>query len=257
MIDDIKISNAILRRGFKELQEATDSEVVIVGAGPSGLSASYYLAKDNINVTIFERALKPGGGMPGGGIGLPVIVVQKEGLEILGEFGISHQSSEEKGYYTADSLESTAKLVAKAIDKGVRIINLMTVEDVMVRDDQVCGVVINRTPIKMAELLIDPLSIRARFVVDATGHDTEVVKTLLKRKNLKLNTPSGGIEGEGPMWADVGEKNILSDTREVFPNLYVAGMAATAVFGSPRMGPIFGGMLLSGKKVAKLIKERL
>jgi len=34
-------------------------------------------------------------------------------------------------------------------------------------------------------------------------------------------------------------------------------MAANAVFGAPRMGPIFGGMLLSGQKVARLIAERL
>jgi thiamine thiazole synthase len=43
----------------------------------------------------------------------------------------------------------------------------------------------------------------------------------------------------------------------VFPGLFVAGMAANATFGGPRMGPIFGGMLLSGEKVAMLIKERL
>jgi ribulose 1,5-bisphosphate synthetase/thiazole synthase len=29
-------------------------------------------------------------------------------------------------------------------------------------------------------------------------------------------------------------------------------MAANAVFGGPRMGAIFGGMLLSGKKIAEL-----
>ena len=37
---------------------------------------------------------------------------------------------------------------------------------------------------------------------------------------------------------------------------YVCGMAASAVSGTPRMGPIFGGMLLSGKKVADLIIEK-
>jgi len=30
-------------------------------------------------------------------------------------------------------------------------------------------------------------------------------------------------------------------------------MAANAAFGGPKMGHVFGGMLLSGKKVAELI----
>jgi thiamine thiazole synthase len=34
-------------------------------------------------------------------------------------------------------------------------------------------------------------------------------------------------------------------------------MSANATFGSYRMGPIFGGMLLSGKKVAEEIHRRL
>ena len=37
----------------------------------------------------------------------------------------------------------------------------------------------------------------------------------------------------------------------------LGGMAANAVFGGHRMGPIFGGMLLSGKKVAQDILARL
>jgi thiamine thiazole synthase len=59
------------------------------------------------------------------------------------------------------------------------------------------------------------------------------------------------------MWADVAENSTLENTREAFPGVYVAGMAANATFGSYRMGPIFGGMLLSGKKVAELISQRL
>jgi len=47
------------------------------------------------------------------------------------------------------------------------------------------------------------------------------------------------------------EKALIKNTREVYPGLIVTGMAANAVFGSPRMGAIFGGMLLSGKKAAE------
>jgi len=37
----------------------------------------------------------------------------------------------------------------------------------------------------------------------------------------------------------------------------VTGMAANAVYGSPRMGAIFGGMFLSGKTCAELAIEML
>jgi thiamine thiazole synthase len=59
------------------------------------------------------------------------------------------------------------------------------------------------------------------------------------------------------MWAEVGEKDIVENTREVYPGLIVAGMAANAVFGSPRMGAIFGGMLLSGKRAAEVTSQLL
>ena len=59
------------------------------------------------------------------------------------------------------------------------------------------------------------------------------------------------------MWADRAEANIIEHTKEVFPGLIVAGMAANAVAGETRMGPIFGGMLLSGRRAAELVIEKL
>jgi thiamine thiazole synthase len=59
------------------------------------------------------------------------------------------------------------------------------------------------------------------------------------------------------MWSERAESLTLENTREVYPGLYVAGMAANATFGGPRMGPIFGGMLLSGEKVAVEIGKKL
>jgi thiamine thiazole synthase len=57
------------------------------------------------------------------------------------------------------------------------------------------------------------------------------------------------------MWAEIGEAKIVGNTQEVYPGLVVCGMAANAVFGSPRMGAIFGGMFISGKKASSIIQN--
>jgi thiamine thiazole synthase len=59
------------------------------------------------------------------------------------------------------------------------------------------------------------------------------------------------------MNADIGERTVVENTKEVYKNVFVVGMAANAAFGANRMGPIFGGMLLSGKKLADMIIKRL
>ena len=63
--------------------------------------------------------------------------------------------------------------------------------------------------------------------------------------------------GERPMWVERGEEATVGDTKMIYPGLYVSGMAANNVSGGFRMGPIFGGMLKSGRKVAGLILEEL
>ena len=107
----------------------------------------------------------------------------------------------------------------------------------------------------MAKLHVDPLTIRSKYVIDATGHDAEVCNIVVRKIGPKLNTSTGGIEGEKPMWAEVAEREVMNYTGEVCPGLFVAGMSANAVYGLPRMGPIFGGMLLSGRKAAELINQ--
>ena len=184
----------------------------------------------------------------------PKIVVQKEALHILDEFGI--KSKEKHGNYVACSIEAVSKLTVGAIDSGVKIFNCISIEDVVIRGDKIAGLVLNWSPVMMASMHVDPLAIASTIVVDATGHDAEVCK-VVQRKAGKLNTPSGEIEGERSMWADKSETLVVENTREVYKNLFVTGMAANAVFGAPRMGPIFGGMLLSGKMVSDLILERL
>ncbi|MCD4740748.1 sulfide-dependent adenosine diphosphate thiazole synthase [archaeon] len=254
MLDETKITKAIIEESTARFLDSLHVDVAIAGGGPSGLIAAKYLAEQNKKVALFERKLSLGGGMWGGGMMYPTIVVQEEAKPILNEFGI--KSKEREGQYTADSIEAVAKLIAGATDAGAKLFNCISVEDVMIRENKINGFVLNWSTVDIAGLHVDPLTIEAKYCIEATGHPLEVCK-VVQRKVGKLNTPTGKIEGEKSMWAGKAERLVVENTKEVYPGLYVTGMAANAVFGAPRMGPIFGGMLLSGKKVAEDILARL
>ena len=255
-LDEIKISQAIIESYKEKLIASLDVDVAIVGAGPAGMCCGYYLAKAGKKVVIFERKLSVGGGMWGGGIMFNEIVVQDKAKRILDEVGIKTRFYQ-KGYYLADSIEAVSTMCSKTVKAGVRIFNLMSAEDVMIRQGRVCGVVLNWTAVEIANLHVDPITMRAKFVVDATGHAAEVVRVVEKKSGIKLKTKTGKIMGEKSMWAEVAEDTIVKNSKEVCPGLYVCGMAANAVFGGPRMGPIFGGMLLSGEKLAGGLVKKL
>jgi thiamine thiazole synthase len=261
-LDEQVIARAIIERFTEKWTEHLDLDVAVVGGGPSGLVAAYYLSKKGWKVALFERKLSIGGGMWGGGMMLNEFVVQDEGKGILDDFDIGARPFE-AGYYTVDAVEAVTTLGSKACKAGVKIFNLMCIEDVMIRrtngpeSGRVVGLVINWTAVEMARLHVDPLTVRSRYTVDATGHAIELMHVIQKKSGSRLLTETGEIVGEKSLWAEVAEHSTLENTREAFPGVYVAGMAANATFGSYRMGPIFGGMLLSGKKVADLIDERL
>jgi thiamine thiazole synthase len=256
-MDEVIISRAIVESYMKDFMGAMEADVAVAGAGPAGLVTAYYLAQEGIKVVVFERQLRVGGGMPGGGMMFNRIVLQEKGKRILDEFEVSAKEYE-KGYYVADSLEAVSTICSKAIKAGAKIFNLISVEDVMVREgDRITGLVLNWSAVSWSKLHVDPLTVRCKVAVDATGHDAEVCRIVVGKIGPKLRTKTGEVMGEKSMWAEKGEKEILKNTREVYPGLVVAGMTANAVFGSPRMGAIFGGMLLSGKKAARVAMELL
>jgi thiamine thiazole synthase len=256
-MDEVLISRAIIESYSKRLLDALDADVAIAGAGPSGMTAAYYLAKEGVKTVVFERQLRVGGGMPGGGMMLNCIVVQEEGKGVLDEFEVRTEKYKD-GLYVAHALEAVSALCIKAIKVGANIFNLISVEDVMIReDDVITGLVLNWSAVSWSKLHVDPLTIRSKIVIDATGHDGEVCRIVSRKIGPKLRTSTGDIMGEKSMWSEKGEREILENTKEAYPGLIVAGMAANAVFGSPRMGAIFGGMLLSGKRAAEIALEKL
>ncbi len=250
------VSAGIVDSYFNKLKEHLSVDVAIVGGGPSGLVASYYLAKKGLKVALYDRKLAPGGGMWGGAMMFNEIVVQKDALFILDELKITYKHYE-KDYYTLDSVHATSSLVYHATRLGVKIFNCTSVEDVVFQNDKVSGVVLNWAPIHREGMHVDPLVIMAKAVIDGTGHDCEIARTLERKNNIKLNTKTGKAMGERSLSIDEAERTTVENTKEIFPGLYVSGMASNGVSGGFRMGPIFGGMLLSGKKVADLIAKNL
>jgi thiamine thiazole synthase len=98
---------------------------------------------------------------------------------------------------------------------------------------------------------VDPIALESLVVVDATGHDAVAVQLLAKRG---LHAP---VPGNGAMWVDQSEELVIKKTGEVYPNLFLVGLSVAAVYGSPRMGPAFGSMLLSGRKGAGQVAAKL
>jgi sulfide-dependent adenosine diphosphate thiazole synthase len=253
---ETQVSKGIISTYFDKLQSNLDLDVAIVGGGPSGIVAAYYLSKAGLKVAQFDRKLSPGGGMWGGAMMFNQIVVQKESLDIVKDFNINYAHYDED-LYVMDSVESTSALIYHAVHAGATIFNCYSVEDVVFKDNIVSGVVVNWTPVLREGLHVDPLNIMAKFVIDGTGHDSEICKTVARKNGIELQTATGKVIGERSLDVIQGEDEVVKGTKEIYPGLYVCGMAASAVSGTPRMGPIFGGMLMSGKKVADLIIARI
>jgi thiamine thiazole synthase len=237
----------------KSIISGVEMDVVVVGGGPAGLMAAREIALNGKKALIIERNNYLGGGFWIGGYLMNKITVRHPGEKILDELKIPYEKYTE-GLYVADGPYACSKLIASACDAGAKILNMTTIEDVVLRENQrVGGVVINWTPIQALPkqiTCVDPVAIESKIVIDATGHEANVVKYMEERGILKT-------KGYGAMWVEKSEDMLVEYTNEIHPGLIVTGMAVSTYFGLPRMGPTFGAMLLSGKKAGQIALEKL
>ncbi len=250
------VSLGIVDSYFRKLRDNLSVDAAIVGGGPSGLVAAFYLSRAGIKTALFERKLAPGGGMWGGAMMFNDIIIQQDAIPIVEELGINYRAGIDNTYII-DSVHATSALVYAATKSGATIFNCFSVEDVIFKNEEVSGLVVNWAPVTREKMHVDPLMIVSKSVLDGTGHDCMVASLVARKNGVKLNTSTGSVVGERSLSVEIAEKTTIENTKEVYPGLFVSGMAANGVSGSFRMGPIFGGMLLSGKKAAELMMERI
>ncbi len=251
-ITEAGITKAITEEFYRWFGEYIISDVIIVGGGPSGLIAGRDLAQAGFKTLIIESNNYLGGGFWIGGYLMNTLTFRAPSQIFLEELKIPFKKAAE-GLFTANGPCACSKLISAACDAGVKILNMTKVEDVIYRDNRVKGTVINWTPVgalPRAITCVDPVSLEAKIVIDATGHDACVLRSLEKRNLLKLKE-------FGAMDVTRSEDMVVEYTQEIHPGLIVTGMAVSTAYGIARMGPTFGGMLYSGKKAAHIAIELL
>jgi len=250
-VKESEVTRAIVSSFLHQVEEYAESDVIIVGAGPSGLVAGRELARAGLKTLIIERNNYLGGDFWSGGYFMNKVTLRAPAQEFLDELGVPC-SPAGQGLYVADAPHACSRLIAAACDAGVKVFNLTIVEDIVIhQDNRIAGVVVNWSPIihlPKEVSALDPIPLETKVVIDATGHDASVAKKLVQRGMLQMT-------GEGALWIDKSEEAVVERTSEVYPGLIVTGMAVASVFGLPRMGPTFGGMLFSGKRAAEVARK--
>ena len=251
-VNEKEITRAIADMFHETIAEFTDSDVIIIGSGPSGLSAGMELGKMGVKTLIIEQNNYVGGGYWVGGYMMNPVTVRAPAQKVWDELGVPYRKVSE-GLYATWGPHACSKLIAATCDAGVRFLQLTKFDDLVLKKNRVCGIVVNWMPVSALPrniTCVDPVALESKIVIDASGHDSVAVKRLMDRGYVKW-------KGMDPMWVDGAEDAVVNNTDEIFPGLIATGMSVTETHGLPRMGPTFGSMLLSGKRAAEVALGKL
>ncbi len=251
-IREVEITRAIADEFHSVLVDRADSDVLIIGAGPAGLTASRELANMGFKVLVIEQNNYLGGGYWLGGYMMNPVTVREPAQKVWDELGVPYKKVGD-GLYLTPGPHAVSKLIASACDAGVKFLNLTKFDDLVLKNGRVAGIVVNWMPVAALPrniTCVDPVALESKIVIDASGHDSVAVKRLVDRGLVEW-------KGMNPMYVDEGEDGVVEKTGEVYPGLVAAGMSVTETHGLPRMGPTFGSMLYSGKKAAEITAAKI
>ncbi|CAK7338377.1 unnamed protein product [Dovyalis caffra] len=247
------------RRYMMDMITHADTDVVIVGAGASGLSCAYELSKNpSVKIAIVEQSVSPGGGAWLGGQLFSAMVVRKPAHLFLDELSIEYDQQEDYVVIKHAAL-FTSTIMSKVLARpNVKLFNAVAAEDLIVKEGRVAGVVTNWALVSMnhdTQSCMDPNVMEAKVVVSSCGHDGPFGASGVKRlKNIGM---IDNVPGMKALDMNVAEDATVRLTREIVPGMIVTGMEVAEIDGSPRMGPTFGAMMISGQKAAHLALKSL
>ena len=251
-VSEAQITRAIATEFNDVLLDRVESDVIIIGAGPAGLTASRELSNMGFKVLVIEQNNYLGGGYWLGGYMMNPVTVREPAQKVWEELGVPYKQVAD-GLYLTPGPHAVSKLIAGACDAGVKFLNLTKFDDLVLKNGRVAGIVVNWMPVSALPrniTCVDPVALEAKMVIDASGHDSVAVKRLVDRGLVDW-------KGMNPMYVDEGEDQVVHKTGEVFPGLVAAGMSVTETHGLARLGPTFGSMLFSGKKAAEVTATKI
>ncbi|TXG67850.1 hypothetical protein EZV62_009125 [Acer yangbiense] len=186
-----------------------------------------------------------------------VVVVGAGSAGLSCAYELSKNPSVQSSSTLLDLFTSTimSKLLARP---NVKLFNAVAVEDLIVKDGRVGGVVTNWALVSMnhdTQSCMDPNVMEAKVVVSSCGHDGPFGATGVKM--LKSIGMIDSVPGMKALDMNTAEDAIVRLTREIVPGMIVTGMEVAEIDGAPRMGPTFGAMMISGQKAAHVALKSL